>query len=163
MKNKERRRARLNKGDKYSELRAANVGLLPAGTESRTLDKYADPEDVLQTSVNNVLKVSNQFQFRIPASVYAAAGDKSIAGWPDSPMITRLASGLFLGGPLELKRKGETLNPSQRDMQPLIGTVKADTWEASWAFIKWYWEMVEKFKAFVRDNPPPPLPKGVEG
>ena len=161
MKNRERRKLRP-KGDKWAGLRTTPGAIVPALVEGRTAAKYADPEDILQNEVNNVLHEASRFQFRISANVYAHAGDDSIAGWPDSPLFERLAPGLALCGPMELKRVGETLNPSQLDMQRHLGTVEIDNWETAWAYMVWFWAMAESMKKYLALNPPPPLPKGIK-
>lgn len=162
MKNRERRKARLNKGDKYSEMRALGVGALPAEFKARTGGKFADPEDILQGQTNDLLKAIGQYHFRLSANLLAKAGDASVGGWPDNPMLIRLAPGLFLGGPLELKRSGHDLRANQEEMRLRIGTVMADRFEPAEAYVYWFRDMAERFRAWLRDNPPPPLPKGIE-
>ncbi len=136
--------------------------LVPDLVEGRTGSKYEDPEDILQGEVNRVLGLAGQLQFRISANVYQKAGDDSIAGWPDSPMLSKLGPGLFLGGPMELKRVGETLNPSQLRMQAQIGTVEIDTWAGAWAYMQWYWKARDHVARLLALNPLPPLPKGIK-
>lgn len=147
-----------NKGDKYALMREANAGTLPPLYENKIGTKYADPEDVIQHEVNKILKIMGQFQFRIPASVYSAANDKSITGWPDSPMITRLQDGLALMGPLELKRRGKTMSDAQVKMQGVIGTVEADNFEYAYEYIKWYRIAYDHIKNLLQKFPLPSLP-----
>ncbi len=160
VKNKERRAARKNKGPKYG-LMAGTGANLPPEFRARVGAKFADPEDVLQGETNDFLKAINQFQFRLSANVYRAAGDSSIGGWPDSPMFIRLAPGLALCGALELKKPGNSLEKNQEDMRAHLGTVMADTFPAVEAYAHWFRAMGETFRAHLRANPPPPLPKGL--
>lgn len=146
------------KGDRLDLMRAAGVGDLPPLYKARKGSKFADPEDILQNEVNEALLAAGQFQFRIPASVYHKANDKSITGWPDSPMITRLQPGLALLGPLELKREGKELSDGQKKLQPILGTVEADNWAAAWAYILWFRSAVEHVRALLQVHPLPPLP-----
>jgi hypothetical protein len=154
-----RKRAR-RQGDKFAIMRAAGIGNLPALDKPRRGKKFADPEEVLQDEVNQTLVRAGQFFFRIPASVYHKAHDRSIAGWPDNPMITRLQPGLALMGPLELKREGETLSDVQVEKQALLGTYEADTWPKAWAYIQWYWKAVEHVRRLLLAQPLPPAPAG---
>jgi hypothetical protein len=146
------------RGDRFGEMRAAGVGNLPALDKPRRGKKFADPEDILQEDVNQTLSRAGQFHFRIPASVYHKAHDRSIAGWPDNPMITKLQPGLALLGPLELKREGETLSDVQVEKQSLLGTYEADTWPKAWGYIQWYWKAVEHVRRLLEARPLPPLP-----
>ncbi len=159
MKNRERKRP---KGDKYALLRTAPGANVPDAVPGRAGRKYADPELVLQGEVNDLLKTINQFHFRLSAYALARAGDESLGGWPDNPMIIRLAPGLALLGPLELKKPGETLRPNQVRMQAQIGTVEVDTYKAAEAYAYWFRGMGEAVRAHLRDNPPPALPAGVK-
>lgn len=153
-----RRKKPRKRGDKFDIMRAAGVGNLTSLDKPRKGKKFADPEDVLQNEVNEALDRSGQFHFRIPASVYQKAHDRSIAGWPDNPMITRLQPGLALLGPLELKRQGETLNEAQLEKQALMGTVEADSWVKAYDYIVWFRLAVEHVRGLLAKNPLPPLP-----
>jgi len=155
-----RRKRPRRQGDKFAIMRAAGVGNLPDLDKPRRGKKFADPEDILQEEVNQTLARANQFHFRIPASVYHKAHDRSIAGWPDNPMITKLQPGLALLGPLELKREGETLSDVQVEKQALLGTVEADTWAKAYGYITWYWKAVEHVRRLLDARPLPPLPTG---
>ncbi len=146
------------KGDRHAILREAGIGDLPPLYKAKKGSKFADPEEILQEQVNSALDFLGQFQFRIPASVYAKANDKSITGWPDSPMITRLMPGLALLGPLELKRAGGTLSQGQELLRPILGTVEADNWESAWAYILWFRAAGEHVRKLLELNPLPPLP-----
>lgn len=154
-----RRKRPRRQGDKFDIMRAEGVGLLPTLDKPRRGKKFADPEDILQEDVNQTLARAGQFHFRIPASVYHKAHDRSIAGWPDNPMITKLQPGLALLGPLELKREGETLSEVQVEKQALLGTFEADNWPLAWAYIQWFWKTTELVRRLLAANPPPPLPE----
>lgn len=153
-----RRKRPRRQGDKFDIMRAAGIGLLTNLDKPRRGKKFADPEDILQEEVNQILARAGQFHFRIPASVYHKAHDRSIAGWPDNPMITRLQPGLALLGPLELKREGETLSEVQVEKQALIGTFEADNWPLAYGYIQWYWKAVEHVRRLLDARPLPPLP-----
>lgn len=153
-----RRKRPRRMGDKFAIMRAAGVGNLPSLDKPRRGKKFADPEDILQEDVNQTLARAGQFHFRIPASVYHKAHDRSIAGWPDNPMITRLQPGLAILGPLELKRQGETLNDAQVEKQALIGTFEADNWPLAWAYINWFWKAVDHVRRLLDAYPLPELP-----
>lgn len=158
------RRRKPRKGDRFALMRAEGVGTLPNLDKPRRGKKFADPEDVLQEEVNETLSRMGQFHFRIPASVYRRANDKSIAGWPDNPMITKLQPGLAILGPLELKREGETLHESQLEKQALMGTFEADNWPLAWAYIQWFRSAVDHVRQLLAKEPLPPLPaKPAEG
>jgi hypothetical protein len=146
------------RGDRFGLMRAADVGNLPDLFKPKKGSKFADPEEILQDTVNQALEAAGQYQFRIPASVYQRANDKSITGWPDSPMITRLQPGLALLGPLELKKEGKTLSDGQAKLQPILGTVEADNWPAAWAYILWFRSAVEHVRRLLQVNPLPDLP-----
>ncbi len=143
------------KGDRFAEMRAAGVGDLPPLYKAKKGSKFADPEEILQDQVNQLLDFKAQFQFRIPASVYQKANDKAITGWPDSPMITRLMPGLALLGPLELKREGKVMSEGQERLRPILGTISADNWDDAYAYICWYWAVLEHVKALLAANPFP--------
>jgi hypothetical protein len=147
------------RGDRLDIMRAAGIGDLPPLFKAKKGGKFADPEETLQNEVNEALDAMGQYQFRIPASVYSRANDKSITGWPDSPMITRLQPGLALLGPLELKKSGKTLSDGQIKLQPILGTVEADNWSAAWAYITWYRAAVAHVTKLLIANPLPSLPK----
>lgn len=147
------------KHDRWAHMRGIPGSVVPDLFKPRKHKKDADPEAILQYETNEVLTRANQFYFRLSERVLEKAGDWTVAGWPDNPMITMLQPGLSLLGPLELKKEGEQLNPSQVDMQRIIGTVKADTWPTAWAYINWYWKAVEKIRNYLRDNPLPPAPE----
>lgn len=160
MKNKERRAARKNKGHKFDLMVGTGANVTDA-FRARVGAKFADPEDVLQAETNKFLKTINQFQFRLSANVTAKAGDWTVGGWPDSPLFLRLAPGLALCGPLELKKQGKDLEANQEEMRLHLGTVMADTSPAVEAYVYWFRDMAERTRAWLRDNPPPPLPKGL--
>ena len=147
------------KGDRFDVMRAADLGTLPPLYKAKKGSKFADPEDILQDEVNQTLEAAGQFQFRIPASVYQKANDKSITGWPDSPMISRLQPGLALLGPLELKREGKELSDGQKRLQPILGTVEADSWPKAWAYIQWWWTAREHIRRLLQLHPMPPMPE----
>lgn len=150
------------RGDRFGEMRAAGIGNLPPLFKARKGSKFADPEEILQHEVNEALLAAGQFQFRIPASVYQKANDKSITGWPDSPMITRLQPGLAILGPLELKRAGKVLSDGQKKLQPILGTVEADNWPAAWAYILWFRSAAEHVRRLLQVNPLPALPDALQ-
>lgn len=157
-----RRSRPRRKGDKYDLLRKAEGTNATALHKPRRGNKFADPEDVLQGETNELLALAGQFQFRLSAHVLAKAGDASIGGWPDDPMITPIQPGLALMGPLELKKPGETLRPNQIDMQTNIGTVMADTFRAVEAYLKWFRDAHEHVRRLLVAHPLPPLPEGIE-
>lgn len=150
------------RGDRFGEMRALGVGDLPPLFKAKRGSKFADPEETLQNEVNEALLAAGQYQFRIPASVYQRANDKSITGWPDSPMITRLQPGLALLGPLELKKEGKTLSDGQARLQPILGTVEADNWPAAWSYILWFRSATEHVRRLLQVNPLPALPTEME-
>jgi len=152
MKNRDRKRP---KGDKYALMREAQGVNVTNQVKPRTRVKGAEPEAILQADVSGYLHLANIFELRLSEHVYRKAADWTIAGWPDSPMIFRLPHGVALLAPLELKKEGEVMNPSQVAMAPIIGTQVADTWDKAEAYIKHAQYMAEYIRQLLRDNPPP--------
>lgn len=153
-----RRKRPRRRDDKWALMRNVEGANVPDQFRPRKFKADADPEAILQHQVNETLAKAGQFHFRLSEHVLSRAGDWTVAGWPDNPVITKLMDGLCLLGPLELKRVGETLNPSQVKMQPILGTVEADSFEKAYAYICWYWKVVEHVQGLLRKFPPPPRP-----
>ena len=154
-----KRKRPRRKGDKFELMRNLPDALLPAEFRPRRGNKFADPEDILQGEVNELCIRTNQFQFRLSAHVLERAHDWTVSGWPDDPLITKLAPGLALLGPLELKKPGEALNEHQERLKPILGTVVADDFKTAEAYFHWYRRAVDVLKIFLRDNPLPPAPE----
>lgn len=152
------------RGDRHELIRGLPGTNTPPLYKPKKGSKFADPEEILQDQVNQALTQIGQYQFRIPASVYAKAHDQSIRGWPDSPLITRLGPGLALLTGLELKKEGKTMSKGQVDLEPVIGTVEADNWDRAWAIILWHRDAVEHVRALLRRYPllPPPTLLGAQ-
>ena len=144
--------------DRHSLLREVPTALVPPVYGKPPKGKNVEPESSLQAQVDELLAKAGIFQFRLSANLLAHAGDKSVGGWPDDPMIMKIQPGLSLLFPLELKRRGHDLRPNQVEMQRKIGTVMADTWEKSLKYVFWTQEMYRHINKLLSDNPGPEMP-----
>jgi hypothetical protein len=139
-------------GDRHEMLRNLDGTIVPPKYKKPIKDRSAPPESELQESVNKLLKKMGLYQFRLSAQLLSGHGDRSVGGWPDSPIIIKLAPGVSLIFPLELKKRGEVMRPNQLEMQDRIGTICADNLDDAIKYVYWAVSFAEQMKKALEDK-----------